>query len=839
MEKFYHRMGWNMSTQNKNEKKLNRNTGLYTSIFTFVFVVCCFVFIFTSESEQNLASLYPGKEIHLTHNFSLEAMQDLERNNSWATVKKVLDKEQMDELWKKGVVAVNATQVEAEKLLELDPDLYWYPMYRSGPVIVAHESVAQEIVSFSDLRKSKFKVVIPKFHMEKIVVALDCLFSRGNLDSHKGFQLLKEKRHDKKLVFSEVGFYEDTNTIAIMLFDYAWDTKPEDWKIILPDEKGFFYTEGILSKVPLNVSRSFFSEEGLSEKGFFSREVKEFLKEKTLEIKNPQLYIKSYILSAPRVRRQILHERLFSPSYPMEYMLSYLVVLLFLLFWGYTLYMRIIDYKKKKNFLIILSMMALWIFIRMVKYMAPIESTVYRYSMYAYYIPQLIIPYFTFKIAFEDMSKYRFMQKAIKINAAVLITLLTFVMTNDVFRLLYSEIQIAEKVRTKYGPLYYVAMLYIVINIVASFIKMQNSSSHVPGRFRFLFPFIPMLFYASYGYGYYKRIDFFYTSDTAFVASFFYLLFFESCFFAGFFTGTFRYEHLFKMSRMKMVLLDRNLVPRMETRVKLDTDMMKIAVEELSEKDSFYNLCQNDTKVLRGEKISGGYVVWWKDISKVKELESKLHKISESLEKDIAFLKERGKVESRLHATRWKSEVYAEIEEEIQQGFCEIEEFVDAYYKGVKDEKEMYEFLCSVSYAVRVVKRKVNLMLIGKATDTIKEAELMLSIVDSASALSMKPDAMSIGEEERTFHLWVALLIYDVATELMRGSFSHGSALVGMNIRTETFKYRAVFYFDKVIDVKLSEDLSKKIENMNGTFIRNVEDVSDETTYMLILSDLI
>lgn len=229
-----------MSTQNKNEKKLNRNTGLYTSIFTFVFVVCCFVFIFTSESEQNLASLYPGKEIHLTHNFSLEAMQDLERNNSWATVKKVLDKEQMDELWKKGVVAVNATQVEAEKLLELDPDLYWYPMYRSGPVIVAHESVAQEIVSFSDLRKSKFKVVIPKFHMEKIVVALDCLFSRGNLDSHKGFQLLKEKRHDKKLVFSEVGFYEDTNTIAIMLFDYAWDTKPEDWKIILPDEKGFF-----------------------------------------------------------------------------------------------------------------------------------------------------------------------------------------------------------------------------------------------------------------------------------------------------------------------------------------------------------------------------------------------------------------------------------------------------------------------------------------------------------------------------------------------------------------------------------------------------------------------
>ncbi|MDO4794020.1 MAG: hypothetical protein Q3993_07525, partial [Filifactor alocis] len=766
-------------------------------------------------------------------------MEDLQRNNSWVKVGKVLKNERVDQLWEKGVVAVNATQIQAEKFLEMDSSLYWYPMYRTGPVIVAHESVAGEIASFRDLRKPKFKVVISKAQMEKIVVSLDCLLSEGGFDTDKGLHFLKEKRNDQKLLFSDTELYGDKNHVGIMLLEHAWDTKPKDWKIIIPEQKGFFYTEGILSKVPLKISKSFFLEGGLSEKGFFSREVSALIDGKNIEIKNPDHFIKSYSLATPRVRRQLLHERLFSPSYPIEYMLSYLIVLLFLLFWGYTIYMRIIDYKKNKNFLIILSMMALWIFIRMVKYMAPVDSVVYRYSMYAYYIPQLIIPYFTSKIAFEDMAKYKFIQKAWKINAFILITLLVFVMTNDVSGLLYSEMEFVEKVKTKYGPLYYVAMLYIVCNIVASFIKMQNSSSHVPGKFRFLFPFIPMLFYASYGYGYYKRIDFFYSSDTAFVASFFYLLFFESCFFAGFFTGTFRYEHLFKMSRMRMALLDRNLVPRMETKVKLDTDMMRIAVDELSQKDSFYRLCQNDTKVLRGEKITGGYVVWWKDISKVKELESKLYQISESLEKDIAFLKERGKIESRLHATRWKSDVYAEIEEEIRRDFYEIEEFVDDYYKGVKDEKEMHEFLTSVSYAVRVVKRKVNLMLIGKATDTIKEMELMLSIVDSAAALDMKPDAMSIGEEERTFHLWIALLIYDVATELMSGSFSYGSSLVGINIRTETFKYRTMFYFDKVIDVKLSAELSKKIENMNGTFIRNVEDVSDETTYILILSDLI
>lgn len=799
----------------------------YTKNGILLIIILLFILAFFTDNYKDDNNLNCSK-ILIFEDFDTDFSQKIKSNESKYNVKIVSLYDTLSKFWDSDVVAVSTDEIQAKKMLSLNKNLYWYPMYETGIVIAMDKKYSNFIKSFEDIENSKLKVIVQDIQLEQTVISMAHSFGDKDYSLKSTMKFLRKIYLNANLMnLKNSNFYDEIksdNMQASIIFLHIANKLDKDRVTIqFPKEGGIIFTYGILSKKPLEFLEN------------IDFKVVDF-PENFEKISNIKAYDKAYEMVTPYFRRQVKLQRLYTSAYGVEHLMSYLIIMSIIIFWGYAIYMRIADVYIKKYFLIIVITMIFMIFSRFLRFIIPKEIIYYRYLIYSLYISHAIIPYCSVKIAFNYEKDNKKLDRIYLIDKIVAGFIILGALSNDVFHLLYKYRDYDSYINPKYSIIYYITVIYVIVNISAFIIKMILTSKNMPNKLKSALPMVPVILYLIYMYGYYRKIEFFTSSESVTVYIIICLLFFETCFISGFFSGTSRYLGFLNASKLNMVIVDNYFNPQFETKVKADNDMILKAYNEIKDKDSFYDVYYNDNEIMSGKKVTGGYAVWWKDISKVKSLERELKIISDSLDEDIKLLKEQEKIESRLYATKWKNEIYEEIESNINEGFEKIEKFYDDYIKN-RYVGRVDEFLIDISYYMRILKRKINIMLIGKISENIRLSELVISIKDSGKPLNICPDIVIGGEGDKKLVIWMGILIYDLATELMYFAFEKDCLINAINIRIDGFRYRVMFYFDDIIDIYISENIKNRILAMNGRINIDIDDIAMETTFMLILNE--
>ncbi|MDO4710793.1 MAG: histidine kinase N-terminal 7TM domain-containing protein [Peptostreptococcaceae bacterium] len=669
------------------------------------------------------------------------------------------------------ITAVWTDSIQAEKMCAQDPDLHWYPYTEIALVLLvdpAELPTGAWIQSFDDILDHPVSFGINKQHgIDELLVGADCILSDGKMDLDTLISYLRVLHRERRLhIMTE----EDrpqrsiSPSVLLMFSDMAEEDLRQDphLQIVIPREGTFVYTYGLLSKRPL--PKPYLQTIDTGETQVYGTQ---------LDPEAIRAYSEAFDTSTARIRREVLRQRLYGSADGTEHLMFYLGMGLIILFWAGTLYIRTVDPKTQKDLLIITALMIGWFFVRLIAFFSDKGSIIYRLASYNYYLPILFIPHGLLRIALmqRPSSKLRILKRPLLILGALLYLL---VLTQDIHHLLYRN--------AGYGPLYPIIVIYIAAQILLTLYLMDGASREIPGNKRRIALLIPFALYAIHTWGFVYRIDFFYYSEVTFTTCIVYLLFLESCYYAGILSGTMNYEHLFCVSDLNMVVLDRAYTIRYRSSREIPAELLDNGIRQLKEKEDF-SAEEVGGYLLFGKKIRGGHTLWWSDIRPIRELQRKLHDLLRQLEKDNDLLAEREEIESRLAAAKWKNAIYQDIEQQFSRQLAQVKQGLTD--PGNTTEQQGQRFLYRISFSFRYLKWKTRLLIAAKSDEPIRIEELIHGIQECAKVLQMRVHIINnFGDHLREND---ALALFDILCTIIKQADAvlSSSVLIRLSQRKE------------------------------------------------------
>ena len=422
--------------------------------------------------------------------------------------------------------------------------------------------------------------------------------------------------------------------------------------------------------------------------------------------------------------------------------------------WCVSVKNRIINKQICRYLICVGALMCFWLFIRAIKwYFVGKFDDVTRYLWYMFYIPMILIPLFGVFIASSigKPENYRLpgKWKLLFIPAFVLIIL---ILTNDFHRLAFdfpNGIYYFNHDYT-YNIVFYLNFAWFTI-LGAIFIITMLVKCRVPGRRAFQkMPAIVFICATVFWIVYYLG---FRGCDLVAMDCLMITLLLESSIQSGLIRSNQKYNELFEKTSIAVRIIDNeyNTCFASANAKSFSKLVMMKAVKKPVDKGS---------SRISSSPISGGYVLWQEDVSKIKELMYKLRETQEQLNENNELLRAENELKEKKAKIDEKNRLYDRITREVAVQLKKAEGLIQQAERNSAEAEGIFAELCVLN---AYIKRRGNLLLLNEDYYFINSKELEYCITESLDNIRINDVYVALnGSCECNMSVESAVLMYDL-----------------------------------------------------------------------------
>lgn len=398
--------------------------------------------------------------------------------------------------------------------------------------------------------------------------------------------------------------------------------------------------------------------------------------------------------------------------------------------WGFSAARRI-PHKEIRRFAVLTAgAMLLLIFLRSIRYHIVFTAGAGRYCWYSYYILLMAMSLFAFLgavAAVRSPGGKRNPAKWLYLPFAVLSLLF---LTNDFHHLAFTvpgELQFWNSISGR-GPVCYGASVWTLLMLMGAVMVLYRGTDNAVDRRRVWMPLTVIVAGTVYAvlYGEMSAQYYYLFSEIPSVMCFFFALFWESCIAAGLLPNNRKHVLIFDNSTISAGIADEDYQT-----VYTSLAGARPAPAALRQTEDGSLLLEGD-RCLKSEKITGGSVFWWEDISSSNAMLSNLRELNAGLTGSHELLRAEYVLNRRGAGIREQNRLYDSLSAEMEGRFSELEILVDELEPGTAEFKDRLGMVCITG---AYLKRRANLSLIGEGSPVLDGTELGYCFRESADYL--------------------------------------------------------------------------------------------------------
>ena len=453
----------------------------------------------------------------------------------------------------------------------------------------------------------------------------------------------------------------------------------------------------------------------------------------TKQTKNTRLFIGFLILAGIA---NVLSRPL--PPGPASLMtaLNYVILTGLLIFWIQSVRVRLLPSAAKNSAFCASLLMLMYMLLRIFRYRFAVEPAVQCHTIYAYWIPQMVIPALflmtCIRIRRGDRKTHKQWEYLILIPAVLLASA---VLTNDLHLLVYRpktdlSVFVVDSGTYTYGPLFYLLYVWMIVTFIAGFVFLIRETGYIPPK-----AVRDVLMVAVLWFGiilfimlYLDRSGLYRPFNVPETNIFGLLAVFEVCIRHRLIPYNENYAGFFRALYLPVLITDRSFTPVYSTAIRLTADKKDLTAALSAPVD-----LPKDRK-LHGKKISAGYAFWSEDESGIRRAKERLLEANETLEQENDLIRAETEQKKKDAYLQSRHRIYHEIAAELYPVQKRISHLLGHAKPGTDS---LRETIAQVSVLNAYVKRKTNLLLLASENDRLSIDELTYALQESAYYLTV------------------------------------------------------------------------------------------------------
>ena len=429
--------------------------------------------------------------------------------------------------------------------------------------------------------------------------------------------------------------------------------------------------------------------------------------------------------------------RVFSPVWAsLLTALNYVILTGLLLFWIQSVRVRLLPSAARTYILCAAVLMLVYMLIRIFKYRFAVEPVMFRYGVYAYWIPQMLIPalFLMTCIAISRGEKRGKWDPVLLLIPACILGIT--VMTNDLHCLVYvpkTPITQSSLDTGTYtlGPVFYLLYAWMILTALSGIVMTFRVFGRVQKKAVWQLLAVLLLWAGLVFLNILVLeklpvpISPFKVPDTHIFGM---LGFIEVCIRHRLIPYNENYSVFFRSLQLPILITDRELQPVYRTKKELTAEGETLRAALTAPVD----LPEDQT--LHGKEIRAGYAFWTEDESGVRRAQERLQEANETIEQENDLIHAETEQKEKDAYLQSRHRIYHEIAEELYPVQKQISRLLDSAKPGTDGFRET---IAKVSVLNAYVKRKTNLLLLASEKDRLSTGELALALNESAYYLTL------------------------------------------------------------------------------------------------------
>ena len=458
--------------------------------------------------------------------------------------------------------------------------------------------------------------------------------------------------------------------------------------------------------------------------------------------------------------------------------LNYVILTGLLLFWAGSVRTRLLPSRARTYVYTAALLLLLYMLLRIFKYRFTVELAVLRYVIYAYWIPQMLVPALFLMACIRIRRSGQTGEKpweALLLIPGFLCALA--VMTNDLHYLVYvPKAGIScfdmETGTYSYGPVFYLLNAWMILAIASGIVLLFLETGRLQKRavlelacmvaLWFGIVLLDLLFL--------DRYSRFHPFNVPEAHTFGMLGVMEICIRHRLIPYNENYAGFFRVLQIPVLITDRafRTVYHTESRLPVGKDELKAALKgplELS----------GDRK-LSGTQIQAGYAFWAEDESGIRLAQKRLREANETIEQENELIRAETEQKEKDAYLQSRHRIYHEIAEKLYPTQQRIGQLLDSTCPGTENFRDT---IARVSVLNAYVKRKTNLLLLAAEKDSLDIRELSIAMQESADYLTIAGLKTTVRvQEDGVFPADRIIQLYDAFEQIAEQLFYRASSVM-------------------------------------------------------------
>ena len=308
-----------------------------------------------------------------------------------------------------------------------------------------------------------------------------------------------------------------------------------------------------------------------------------------------------------------------------------------------------------------------------------------------------------------------------------------------------------------YGPVYYVSLAISFLSLLAGLGLLIVKSRGQIRKAGLLLPFAFILLLAAYCYGYVHRIPIAWESDLTMVVAVFAFFVYETIIRIGLIPVNSRYAAFFSHSPLGIQITDRSgaiaLQAATAATYALHADTFAAALASSPSPVQF-----DEDTLLFVSGVTGGYMLWYEDISDLNRLHRDMEESVRNLEVANLVLAEEEKIRRALDAENARTQLMSQLETEITNHTVRLSTMIEQLEMVMDKPKATARIMLLLCY----LKRRCNLFFREREATVLPRGELTLYLDEMAEIAAFSPVQVIVADS-LTWDIPVrfATLLYD------------------------------------------------------------------------------
>lgn len=489
---------------------------------------------------------------------------------------------------------------------------------------------------------------------------------------------------------------------------------------------------------------------------------------------------------------------------PAMYVISQIVVLMIylgiLMFWGISLYDRIVHKPIRRHLIALVALIMFWLLMRTLRL-----TVFYRilplgqWCWYAYYIPMILIPQLCLFAAkhIGRPEEYRLPKKWYLLYIPSLVLILA-ILTNDLHGLAFRFPLGYEAGWDTYerSVLHYVAAVWI-FSCVGLMIWEIVKHCRIPGTKKMIWLPIALLG-VGVSYSVLHALDsglFGFIEVTAAIC-FTVVAIWESCIKMGLVQSNTHYHELLKYSGLGVAVVDHSYAVRYRS-----DDALPLSAQQMEAAERGSVMLEGGIRV-SSSRIRGGHTLWQEDLSELLDILDELKELRTELEGSNAVSMQNYQMDKKIRTLAEKNRLHDALHKQTSHQINLLNDWLSQLTETDEPQKKR-ELLRRIVVVGAYLKRRNNLILVSEQDGMISREELRLSVREMMKNLELAGILCAGSVEfERDLPTDVAMKLFDFYEYVVENAFDGLSSLVAR------FFFRDNSYC-ACIDAACSLDLAK------------------------------